>query len=374
MGRSARVGIDVWPASTHAPGVGRYARELVRALSELARSEPVPPLSLFDVGPGARAFDASALGLEPLPEGWRHLRARLPRRLLGPLARMGLGAERLCGASLFHQVFPGAPPLGKVPRVLALSELGEPGSKRAARIAEDCARGAELVVFSARARELARERFGLPAERVHALPVGCDHWLRDAAPLESPPAPPLVLALGRVDMSRRSVLLLEAVAGLEARGRKLRLVVCGRPGDDATNLRSELARSPLGERARWIEEPRESELPALVAGAAVLAHLGPEELTPVTPLEACAFGAAVLAERHAAYEEALGESATWVEFGAPELGRFESLLEPLGRALDSGLDPAQRRARRRLASEFTWTRSARLTLELWTRILGRERP
>ena len=28
----ARIGLDYWPATTHAPGIGRYARELVRAL------------------------------------------------------------------------------------------------------------------------------------------------------------------------------------------------------------------------------------------------------------------------------------------------------------------------------------------------------
>ena len=53
-----RVGIDYWTAPTHAPGVGRYVRELVRAL---ARRPDAPELALLELGPGARGVPVEAV-------------------------------------------------------------------------------------------------------------------------------------------------------------------------------------------------------------------------------------------------------------------------------------------------------------------------
>ena len=64
----ARIGLDYWPATTHAPGIGRYARELVRALVQRAEA---PYLCLFDAGPGPRTVPEDALGL---PSGSQRVR------------------------------------------------------------------------------------------------------------------------------------------------------------------------------------------------------------------------------------------------------------------------------------------------------------
>ena len=81
MEQRPRVGLDLWPATTHAPGAGRYARELVRALARLTAP---PRLSLLDVGPGAR-IQASGLGLDRLPAGWTRLEAEVQRVILQQL-------------------------------------------------------------------------------------------------------------------------------------------------------------------------------------------------------------------------------------------------------------------------------------------------
>ncbi len=361
------VGIDCWPATTHAPGVGRYARELIRAL---ARLEQPPCLGLFDVGPRAQAQDCQPLGIEPLPAGWRRLEADLPRRALGPLAALGLTADRLLGGcALFHRVLVAGPPVGALPQVLALSELPAPGTVGEAELRRALRAVRDVVVFSAHARGLVSERFGLDPERVHALPVGCDHWIRAAPPLDTPQDPPVVLALGRVDAARGHLVLLQAFERLDARTPSLRLVFCGRPGAAAGELARTVAASPACERVRWIDRPVERDLAHLMARAAVLVHLSSGELTPVTPLEGLAAGAALVASPLPAFREVLGEQAHWVA-GEPASLDSRALAPVLEAALASGLDPLARRRRRELAAPFTWERHARLTAELWSRILA----
>jgi len=358
------VGFDVWPGTTHAPGVGRYARELVRALARLPRP---PRIKLLDFGPGPRPLRSE---IEPLPANWTCIQSDLPRGALAWLARSGLPAERLLGGcDVFHRVLPGAPPLGNVPFVQALSAFPLRGSPSESELARSVATCSAVVVFSAAAAREVELRFGTDARRIHALPVGCDHWQRAAHPLDDAPDPPLVLALGRTDAARGPLSLLAAFERVVARGMDARLVWCGRPGDQAAELRAALEASTARSRARWIEEPKESALPELVASAAVLVHLNREEWTPVTPLEGMAFGAALVASPLPAFREVLRAESVWID-GNP------SALEPddLGRALElalaSGRDRLARQRRRELAAEFTWERHAEQTSALWSSLLG----
>jgi glycosyltransferase involved in cell wall biosynthesis len=155
-----------------------------------------------------------------------------------------------------------------------------------------------------------------------------------------------------------------------ARGVDARLLWCGRPGDQASELRWAIATSPARSRARWIEEPRESELPKLAATASVLVHLNREEWTPVTPLEGLSFGAALVASPLPAFQEVLRDEAVWIGGDPAELAPDE-LARGLELALASARDPAERLRRRALAGRFTWARHAALTSELWQSLLGR---
>ena len=119
------VGIDYLSAVTHPPGVGRYLRELVRAL---VRLEQRPELRLLEVGGGSRVMEGPPLGLAGAARV-RRLRSRLPRRTLDLLSRMGLGADRLLGGvDVFHRVFPERPVSTRAAVSLALAELPAPGS------------------------------------------------------------------------------------------------------------------------------------------------------------------------------------------------------------------------------------------------------
>lgn len=359
-----RIGLDHAPAATHWPGVGRYARELVRAL---VRLDERPELALLDVGRAPRIVPREALGLDGA-RGVARRRLALPHRALGLLARVGFPAERLVGGvDLFHRVLPGEPPLGRaVPRVQAVAEPPAPGSPDAARLARALAEPAHALAFSTwTAGELAR-RFELPAERVHVVPVGCDHWARDVEPCAER-GPPFELAvLGRVDRARRPLALARAVERLARRGLDARVTWIGAPGDAA----GELAGAE-GERVRWRRAKDEAELGPLLARAALLVHLADAEGTAVTPLEACSLGADVVASRVPPFAEALGGlDVGWVENAAVDEDP-DVLADALAARLARVDDEGARAGRRARAARFTWAEHARLTVALWRRILGR---
>jgi phosphatidylinositol alpha-mannosyltransferase len=217
----------------------------------------------------------------------------------------------------------------------------------------------------------AQSQLGLPAERVTAVTTGADHWLRDAKPMDAQSleraGPQQLLVLGSLNESRRPLEVLAAFEALRASNPtdRITLVFCGRPGNRATAFREALTASPVREDVTWIDAPVEADLPQLVASSTALIHLSVGELSPITPLEAMTFGAAVVASDLPAFREVLAEApgAFLVpnESGSDpaELGK---LIES---ALASGLDPAARKERLSIAANHTWRANAVQTLELW---------
>jgi len=348
--------------------VGRYARELVRAL---VRLETPPALRLFDVGPGPRTLPAAALGL-PEAGDVRRLRLPLPRRLLAAAPWLFDAPRLLGGCDLFHRVFCDHPPVRGVPQVLALAGVPRPrsaaGELLRARTAGRHAIG-DVVVTSRHARDLLREDFDLASDRVHQVRVGCDHWNRERVARPPAPGPPVLLALGATDGRRRHAALVSAFGRLRARGIEARLEFCGRRGNAAGEVAAAISGSPWREEIVWDQAPREAEMPERMARTAVLVHLSDDEHTPVTPLEAFAAGAAVVASALPAFGEALGDEATLVPAGTDPDG----LADALAAALEDARDPGGRGRRRALAGEFTWDACARETQSVWRRVLARER-
>ncbi|MCE9595056.1 MAG: glycosyltransferase [Planctomycetes bacterium] len=359
-----RVGLDVWPALRHAPGIGRYTRELVRALAPL---DERPELALFEVGPGRATLAESTWNVDGRP-GIRRVRANVSRRWLDVTGAFGLGAERWCGGvGLFQRAFVASPRVGRVPQIVPVFELPERGSRAEFELARTLSRVAHALVASDWAAAALVERFALEPERIHRVPVGCDHWRRDLGRDLEPVDPPRVLVLGAVAKRRNPLALVAALERLAKNGRELELVFCGRRGDAAEELDRARAASKLGARLKWIDEPVERDLPELVAGASVLFHSNVEECTAVTPLEALSLGVAVVAARLDTFREALGEHATYV---APR-AEPDELARALEQELARSHDPAERRRRRDHAAPFTWDANARATVRVWRTLLAR---
>jgi len=357
----AVVGIDYWPAVTHAPGVGRHARELVRALMRL---EAAPELRLFEIGPLPRVVPPSALGLDGARRVVRR-RARIPRRALDVLFQLtGVGAERLLGGvDLFQRSFPDQPPLGAVPQVLPISELPAAGSDAERNLSRAMETIGDVLVMSAGGARAVEARLGVAPERIHHVPVGCDHWRRELGELPERAGVPTLLVLGALRPDRGHAAVLAAAELLRRRGRDVRLAFIGHRGAAAAALEGELAG---GDAFEWIEALPESELPERVARCSVLVHLAREELTAVTPLEAFSLGLAVVANPLEAFREALGEEAVW----CTDTGE-DALADAIDRALGLAEDVAATRRRLEIASRYTWSGHARATCAVWQTILER---
>jgi len=367
-----RIGIDYLPAVCHAPGIGRYGRELVRAL---VRLPDAPELRLFEIGGGARTM-ASDLGLEG--SSVRRFRARLPRRLVRSIhTHFGWGADRwLGGVDVFHRMLPDYPPVSGAAEVLPVAELPSPGTPADADLARALQRSAAAIVFCRHYASQLPERYGIDPARVHQVPVGCEHWARNrpSAHAEAPASsasPARILVLGAIRNERSPLTVLRAFELFGASERDCELVFIGRPGSATSAFEAGLAKSPVRGRVTWIRNPVEADMPRVMGSAALLVHLAMEEGTPVTPLEAFAAGVPVVASRLPAFEEALGDVAAYVDRSdEPDPG---SLAQAIGAALsargeaDAGTAAASRRA---TARPFTWQANARATLGIWDGLSG----
>jgi len=348
------IGLDYFPAATHAPGVGRYARELARALVELGHGEE---LRLLELGRAPQVMSEASLGLGPAV---RRRRLGLPARLGSAAAHLGLGAEAwLGGVDLFHHVRLHGPPVRRAPQTLAVSDW--PAAAAEAAFLRRLEAFDALFVFCEGYRARLVERAGRDPRRVHLVPVGADHWLRDLGrdPGELEPAsPPRVLVLGAAQPHRRHAEVLAACERLLAGGRELSLCFAGSRAEDPTRLAQRVADSTLGARVEWCA-PREEELPELVARSSLLVHLAGDAGTAVTPLEALLLETPVLVSPLPAFREALGERASYFAGGgAPELA------DAIEAALARGARPEAG-----AAEAFSWRANAAATRRAWSAIL-----
>lgn len=353
------LGLDYYAAATHAPGIGRFGRELVRAW--LRASDVEVDVALLEVGAAGQRLPESALGLggEQVQRApVHHVRARLPRRLSDAVAGL-VGVERLLGGcDVFLRARPFAPHCRRAPSLWPVSQWPSEGAARErARFEAELAANDHLLVFAAAAAMRLVEEFGVAPERVHVIGVGADHWLRDAAPLDAPSEPRTLLVLGAVASRRHPEAVLEAFEALRERGSVERLVLVGRAGDGAEAFARRLGFSSARAHVTWIREPVERDLPALVASAALLVHVGAGEATPVTPLEGLAFGVPVVVSDTPEMREALGDHAAYLGESHPRR-RGAALAELCAEQLAAD-GPQRRAAARHLSATFTWDRTAR---------------
>ncbi|MEY2784007.1 MAG: hypothetical protein RL277_211 [Planctomycetota bacterium] len=311
----ARIGIDSLTARAHAPGAGRYARELIRALAPLCAPGE---LALYEVGRAPRCMPPESLGAGAhLPT----LRSARPRSLARWWPGWRYADRELGGVHIFHQTAPVPLPLRVALETRACAEFS--GLPPPASLAA-------LFVFSASLRTALIEAGALPAARIHLVPVGAEHWSRELK--EHPPAParPRIGLLGRES-----------------------------PEDERPRWRAMAAR--LGwELVELGPQTREAELPAAVAGLSALLHLSSRHGTPVTALECLSLGVPVLTRDLEVFRSALGSLLLPVD---PK--DSAAVERNLRRAIAQRADPDWQAAARAQAAPFTWASCARAHLEVW---------
>ncbi len=178
---------------------------------------------------------------------------------------------------------------------------------------------------------------------------------------------PYVLAVGTIHPRKNYGRLAAAVARLIERGHDIELVISGKPGWLADKVLGDLNSTKLGDRLRLLHYVPDEDLPGLYAGALVFAMPSLYEGFGLPLIEAMASGVPTVSANRSSLPEIAGNASKL-------FNPFST--EDIESALDSVLNrPEQaeslRSAGHLRAAEFTWSRAARQTGDVFCHVLDR---
>jgi glycosyltransferase involved in cell wall biosynthesis len=361
------VAIDYTSALAQGGGIGRYTRELVRALAAqdvrtdyrlfvaLRRRDALPDT------PGVN-FTWAAARLDP---AWF---ARLWHRL-----RVPLRIERWTGpVDLLHAPDFTLPPVEPDTRTLLTvhdlsfvraPEAAAPGLRAYLNrvVPRSVRRADHILVDSDATRRDLIDLYGTPGEKVSVVYSGVDARfgpVEDAGAIRAVRAKygigdgPFILSVGTVQPRKNYARLAEALHRLDRPD--LPLVIAGGKGWLEDDLYARIDALGLGGRVRFIGFVDDDDLPALYSTARVFAFPSLYEGFGLPPLEAMACGTPVVASNVSSVPEVVGEAGLLVD----PLD-VDALAGALARALDDeGLRASLIEQGRERAGEFTWDQTA----------------
>lgn len=353
------VGIDGRAFASPAAGVRRYARGLTRALAELA------DLRVTVIGGGGSGVPD---GVARVGEAWHP--PGNPGWVLIGLPRSAARA----GVDVLHTLAYTAPFFAPMPVAVSVHDVSyarhpewyphqrDPLRRAYYRIS---ARRADAVIapshFSASEIQAA---YGLGPDRVAVVPLAVDPIVAGAAveaPLPGGIREPFALHVGEIHARRNPDVVLRALAAIEQRGGpSVPLVLAGVDRGEVASLSSQAPG-----RVCALGAVDEAVLATLYRRAALLVYPSRYEGFGFPIIEAMAAGLPVVASNAASLPEVAGDAALLVD---PEdmdgwAGAITRLLHDA--ALRTDLI-ARGKAR---AAEFTWGRTARLTADVYRRLV-----
>ncbi|GAB4423732.1 MAG: glycosyltransferase family 1 protein [Anaerolineae bacterium] len=362
---SALIGIDYTSAVHQRAGIGRYTRELVKALADAPTGGWSAAYRLFVANSGARA--AQSLPGERF--GWRTTRlserwlARLWYRLALPLP-VELWTGRL---NLFHAADFFLPPTRPATRTLVTvhdlsfvryPDSTMPGMSRQLNnwVPRSVARADHVIAVSQATANDLTELYGTAPGKISVLHHGVSPEFRpvtDAAQQQAVRQKyglgerPFILSLGTIQPRKNYRRLVQAFAQLKA---DATLVIIGGAGWNSQAVFDEVARLGLTERVIFPGFAADADLPALYSAATLFVYPSLYEGFGLPALEAMACGTPVVASGTSALPEVVGEAGLLVE---------PTDVAALAHALNTLLhDDEQRRrlsaAGLARAASFTW--------------------
>ena len=342
-----RVALDSGPLLDPPTGVGRYTRELGRALVDAG----------VEVWGYAVSFRGSS---DDSVRRWR-----LPARAVNETwRRFGAPhADRLVGeADVVHGTNFVLPPT-KAPGVVTIHDLSFlrddafPGAASWARIAPwSIERAARVTTVTAAVADEVVDHYGTDRDKVVVTPLGVAPVFFGASPLGDTSlhrlgiTRPFVLAAGTLEPRKNLPRLLAAWNALGSDRDGWSLVIAGPKG-----WGPELPETPGVTLTGWVGD---ETLPGLLAAADVFAFPSLYEGFGLPPLEAMAAGTACVVGTYAAATEVVGDAALLVD------PRDDSAIAG-GLRLLMNDDSARRSyalAGKARAAGFTWERTARATI------------
>lgn len=366
-----RIGIDYTAAARQGGGIGRYTRELMRALLSLES----PHAFTFFVAAGGLKPEAWALRAKPgvrvrsipISDEWL---ARIWHR-----ARVPVPVETITGAlDVFYSPDFVLPPTRRATRTILtvhdLSFLHYPDHfvPKLVRYLGDVvprsvARADRVLADSEATRADLTAHLGVPPDKVEVLYSGVDSRFRpEAEPGERRQLldryrvgeQPYILSVSTLQPRKNFVRLIRAFAALET---DAQLVIAGGRGWLYDDIFAEAAKH--GQRVRILGFVDDADLPALYRNAVLFAFPSLYEGFGLPILEAMACGVPVVSSNASSLPEVAGDAALLVD---PM--DTDGLAAAMARLLeDAGLARGMAAAGPAQAARFTWDRAARQLLD-----------
>jgi glycosyltransferase involved in cell wall biosynthesis len=368
-----RISIDIQSAVTQRAGVGRYTRELVRHLGEIAPDDRFC-LTYFDFKGNAAPIDApnaeqNAVRWFPgriAQLAWKTLRWPPYDRLAGP-------------ADLYH--FPNfvIPPLRQGKSVVTIHDMSfiacpQFSEERNVRylnthIRDTAERADAIITVSQFSADEICSTLDVDPARVFPIHLGiADSFARPDEDTKTRILTkygldrPFILAVGTIEPRKNLPLLVDIFERLSDFDGYL--VIAGGHGWKVDPILERINRSPRAASIRCLGYTSDDVLPALYAGASALVQTSFYEGFGLPPVEAMACGTPVVSSTGGSLPEVLGDGAVLVDSFEPD-----AWMEPIRRVLeDSTLrDTLGERARRKAAT-YRWADTATKTMNVYRQV------
>jgi glycosyltransferase involved in cell wall biosynthesis len=365
-----RIGIDATTVARQPAGVGNYIVRLVRALAEEQTSHE---FTVFVTPDGQAAFEElPSIRIVPIALRGTALRTAWEQAFLPALVRR----ERLDLLHSPHYTMPLRLSVRSVVTFHDMTFVTHPEwhvrSKRLffpLMMRWSAHRATHLIANSHSTRGDLMRVLGVPPERVTAIPFGAAPEYRPMPPAEVKAvaerygleAGRYILYVGVLEPRKNIARLVSAFARIAGEVPGAVLALGGKKGWMYDQIFEQVRRSGLGDRVRFLGYVKERDLPALYTGARVFAYPSYYEGFGFPVLEAMQCGTPVVTSNVSSLPEVAGDGALLVD-PEDEAGLACALLrlvreEPLRQGLT-------RRALAR-AAQFSWSRCARQTLEVY---------
>jgi len=377
------IGIDYTSAVRQRAGIGRYTRNLVRAVAE---QDTGNRYTLFVAG-GRGQGD----GLGDLPDNFRVRSVPVTDRLLNILwqrLRIPLPIQMVTGRlDLFHSPDFVLPFVGRTPALLTVHDLSflrvpqyfVPGFRDYLEeaVSRGVSRAQHILADSESTLGDLVELMGVGQEKISVVYPGVErrfNRIEDGQILArvsdrySLPQR-FVLGLSTLQPRKNFEGLIEAFRSLLAGASErqeiadLHLVICGGLGWMWEELQGKVEEHGLGDRIHFAGFVRDEDLPALYSLAAVFAFPSWYEGFGLPVLEAMACGTPVVAANNSSLPEVVGEGGLMVDAANPE-----ELAAALQRILvDQNLRDKLVTLGKAHASRYTWDSAAAALLGIYAR-------
>ncbi|MCM3904632.1 MAG: glycosyltransferase family 4 protein [Pyrinomonadaceae bacterium] len=378
------IGLDGIPLTEPKTGIGHYTFELAAALAGVAPESSFELAYPSTFAPINIAEQTEALSLPANLE--------LRRVRVGPLGRHWWSAGlprhvRSSGIELFHGTNYDIPLWRRCATVLTIHDLSqllhpETHEKRSVRRARRriplMARTADAIITPTQSvRREVCERLKTNPEKVFAIPEAaraCFHPLAFGETAEVRGrlgiGNDFLLTVGTLEPRKNLSVLVNAFEEVMRAWPQssTQLVIVGGRGWLSGPLFTAIERSPVRNRILLTDYLHDEDLRALYASCHAFIYPSIYEGFGLPPLEAMACGAPVIASRIPALAETTGDAGLLFDhISANDLA--QKILALVG---DENARQKLSNAGLKRASEFSWERTAQLTLEVYTKALAKK--